>query len=230
MSNSTRPDTNRMSDGLVIKESAATVSLPAYACFTPSPLKDELVLLIHGYGQTAKGFADQVLGFLGDRSACAVQAPFPVPVRATSGTQVGYSWYAYDPATNTFHIPISTGVDFLCRTLEHFQVIEKVRRIIGFSQGGYVAPFVGLKLPYVEQVIGINCRFKDEELGRSEISFRIDAVNSENDSIVDCAKARASHQKLIELGSTGTFTILPGATHEFSVLTGQALSKIFALV
>jgi predicted esterase len=211
---------------LVLKQSSIPVDIPAHVLLTSDASSDEFILLIHGFGQTAKIFSERISEFLGDRPICAVQAPFPV---LTSGRQIGYSWYAFDRETNTFQIPIATGVDFLRKTLEHFRVADRIRKVIGYSQGGYMAPFIGLRLPHVKQVIGINCRFKDEDLSGSKISFRIDAIHGANDAIVEPEKARASHQKLIEMGCTGTFTVLPDTAHELSEPIGRAVTKALSL-
>jgi phospholipase/carboxylesterase len=203
------------------------VNLPSHVLLTSDTSSDEFILLIHGFGQTANSFSERIVEFLGDRPICAVQAPFPV---LTSGRQIGYSWYAFDRETNTFQIPITTGVDFLQQTLEHFRVADKIRKVIGYSQGGYMAPFIGLRLPHVKQVIGINSRFKDEDLSGSKISFRIDAIHGANDAIVEPEKARASHQKLIESGCVGTFTVLANSAHELSEPIGRAVTKTLSLV
>jgi predicted esterase len=216
----------RMMSNFVIKDSSIAVNIPAHVLLTSDTDSDEFILLIHGFGQTAKSFSERIVEFLGDRPICAVQAPFPV---LSAGRQIGYSWYAFDRESNTFQIPISTGVGFLQQTLEHFRLADKIRKVIGYSQGGYMAPFIGLRLPYVKQVIGINCRFKDEDLGRFKIFFRIDAIHGANDAIVDPEKARASHQKLIELGGTGTFTILPDTAHELSEPIGRAVTNALSL-
>src|ERR1700683_2247721 len=101
-----------MSDGLHFKEFSATVPLAVHVGIAAKESGEELVLLLHGYGQTAKKFFDQAAPYVNDRLVCVLQAPFPVPVRGKPGQRIGYAWYAYDLASNSFYIPISTAVSF----------------------------------------------------------------------------------------------------------------------
>ena len=61
--------------------------------------------------------------------------------------------------------------DFLFNTLKNLNLLNKELFIIGYSQGGYLAPFVGLKCPNTSAVIGINCNYKTEFFNQ-KINFK----------------------------------------------------------
>jgi predicted esterase len=228
-----------MNDGLILKELSAKVTIPARVYVTDSETasstdtgntnKGNLILLIHGYGQTATEFILQMEAYLQSRATVAVQAPFPVLVKSAEGRQLGYTWYVYDSKSNTFQIPISAAVDFTKQVLGDLQLAAKITRIIGFSQGGYLAPFVALTLPSVKQIIGINCRFKHEDLLYQTIPFRLDAIHGADDELVDPHNASRSHAELLAKGCSGSFKILPKTTHEISPAVGQAVEEFLRL-
>jgi predicted esterase len=209
-----------------LRELSASITIPAHVAIKEG--NDDLVLLVHGYGQTAKDFLEQVQEFFGERSLCAVQAPFPIPIKTGETTLIGYSWYAYDLQTETFQIPMSTAVDFLIQTLTQLDLIKKVRRVVGFSQGGYIAPYFGLKLPGVKQVIGVNSRFKDEDPELMKLRFRLDAINGTEDKLVEAKKAQASHAKFLAAGVTGEFRLLPKTGHKITEPVGKALRELLS--
>jgi predicted esterase len=128
--------------------------------------------------------------------------------------------------TKVFHIPISSAVEFAVGVLDQLGLTSKVTRVVGFSQGAYVTPFIGLRLPRVRQVISVNGRFKHEDLSDSKIPFRMDAINGEQDDIVDPVLARQSHHSLMDRGVRGTFNLIPKGTHRFSKDFAVVLAKL----
>jgi len=84
--------------------------------------------------------------------------------------------------------------------------------IAGYSQGGYLAPFLAKNLSGVSQVIGINGRFRDEQLS-GPLPFRLDGVNGEQDAFVDPVRARECHAAIVASGVQGSFIMVPDAGH-----------------
>jgi len=212
------------------KRLSANIELPAYCCVSGNPAEHPMVLLLPGYGQTPEPFLDKFGDCFNGYSLCVLQAPFPVPVKAKDkqGLQIGYSWYAYDATTGTYHIPMSTAVNFCLQIINKLGFKSQIKKLIGYSQGGYLAPFVAREIPSVTQVIGINCRFKNEDLDGHALPFRLDAINGASDRLVDPENAQRSHQKILEQGARGSFRSVPGEGHEITPAILQELKKMLA--
>ena len=87
--------------------------------------------------------------------------------------------------------------------------------VIGYSQGGYLAPFVAQDLPNVSQVMGLNCQFLDEELlGKWPLEMNL--ICGEKDEMVDPKNSKNSFDRLISKGARGKFTLVEGASHGLS--------------
>ena len=95
--------------------------------------------------------------------------------------------------------------------LNHFKKI-----IVGYSQGGYLAPFLGNKLENVVNCIAINAEYKHLMLPKL-CSFPLINICGENDEIVDPDNCQNSHREMIERGNTGDFYIIKNADHKINV-------------
>ena len=183
----------------------------------PAESSSPVALLLHGYQQTAERFYQRLADAIPPAfEVVALDGPFPVPFQQPEGEwRLGYSWYFYSTRQKYYYIPISAGVDYVRTWLKSQQLESRVQKIIGFSQGGYLAPFLGKTLPSVNQVVGLHCRFRHEDL-ESPGSFYLDAIHGEKDSLVDPEMARESHRRLLEQGWQGTFELIPDLGHTIS--------------
>jgi predicted esterase len=173
----------------------------------------ELVILLHGFSESGHRMFTKLEGLLPkDSVVLAPNGPFPMATHAGDHYKIGYSWYFYDPLTDEYLIEMETALNFVVGAVGQLGFDHLPVRIIGFSQGGYLAPFLGQRLNHTRQVIGVGCQFLDEELS-DKISFRMDGVHGADDSIVDPEKARVSHAKLVSRGIVGKFRLLQGAQH-----------------
>jgi predicted esterase len=181
----------------------------------------ELILLLHGYTESGQKIFDRLEKYLPD--SAAVLAPcglFPIPQRIGGDTQkveyeMGYSWYFYNFHTDQYVIDMEPAIQYLVGLVHELKLMHLPLRIIGFSQGGYLAPFVGLSLSETIQVIGISCRFLEDELPRIPL-FRLDAIHGEQDTVIECGPAQESHRRLIQKGAHGKFISLPNVAHRLT--------------
>ena len=88
--------------------------------------------------------------------------------------------------------------------------------IIGYSQGGYLAPFVGEKIPQTKHVIGVNCRFRFDKLP-DKLNFKIDGIHGEQDENVDPLRAKESFGVLKDRGASGGFYIVEKEGHRLTL-------------
>jgi predicted esterase len=165
----------------------------------------ELYLLLHGYGLTARSIFDKLSGVLpADAAVLAPNGPYPVPEKQEVGYRIGYSWYFYDPFADEYLIDHANSIRFLTQGIGKLGFGGLPVRVIGFSQGGYLAPLVALQLPKARQVIGVAARFLDDEI-EGVPSFRYDNVHGGKDEVVNPAGSRKYHGKLIARGGRGEF-------------------------
>ena len=131
----------------------------------PEGIPDQIILLLHGYSESGGGIFKKLEPLLPEKAlVIAPNGPFPIPQRTPEGYRMGYSWYFYNPATDEYVFDMDTGIRFLRGLLEQLKLPNLPVRLIGFSQGGYLAPFVARALPQAKQVIGIGCEFLADEL------------------------------------------------------------------
>jgi predicted esterase len=190
-----------------------------------NPKGSQLVILLHGFGQTA----EKIFSLLGPslpKDACvlALNGFFPMPQRIDNKYTVGFAWYFYDNFTDEYLVdekPASVAIQSLVDELG-FKGKKKV--IVGYSQGGYLAPFAAERLKNVEKVVGISCQFLKDEIKTP--NYLLDAIHGENDEVVDATIARKLHGELIKKGVKGTFTLVKNEGHKLTTSLLEPLKKL----
>ena len=174
---------------------------------------NKLVLLLHGFQQSGS-LIYRLLEDAIDSSfnLLAPNAPFPIPQKTGSGYRVSYTWYFFDPETDTYFYDMSLAIEYIEALLKNLDLKDKDVTVIGYSQGGYLAPFVAERLSAVSQVIGVNCRFRDEAL-TGPLPFRLDAIHGAADVLVDPKRAQRCHEAILENGGEGVFRLIEGGGH-----------------
>lgn len=176
----------------------------------------EVYLLLHGFGETAKVISKRIKKVLPkDQIILSPNGFFPIPQRTEEGFKMGYAWYFFDPVKHIYYIDYDVPATFLENLLKKLNIDNLPLTIIGYSQGGYLAPFVGQKLNSTKHVIGINCNYK-YEMYEYPVNFRIDALNGMKDDMVDPFNAQKSFEKLKEKGIEGSFFGLEEEDHRLS--------------
>jgi len=172
-----------------------------------------LFILLHGYSESGGRILNKLASHLPEDSLIlAPNAPFPMPQKTDDGYKVGFAWYFYDPRSQEYFIDTKTAVEFVSGLVKKLGYEKLEKTLIGFSQGGYLAPFVAQELGNVKQVVGIACEFLSEEL-RGEIPFRMDLIHGEQDEVVTVEDARTSHMNLVARKIPGDFHLLSGVGH-----------------
>ena len=181
------------------------------------------VLLLHGFLQSAQGFYRKIKpAFPEDCPAVVLQAPFPVFRQRSNRYDVGYSWFFYDSQSDTYLVKRDFAVNYCVEIIRQLGWENSLTHVVGYSQGGYLAPFVASELPGIKAVTGIHCRFRHEEL-KGELPFTINQLHGSDDQVVDPENSRKSHKAIIEKGNKGEFQLLEGIGHE---LTEPVLDRL----
>ncbi|MCM2277412.1 MAG: hypothetical protein NDJ89_04995 [Oligoflexia bacterium] len=190
-----------------------------------------LYLLLHGYEQSGAYFFRKCAGTIAaaDPEALIV-APngiFPLPRKEGDRYTVGFSWYFYDFSSDEYFIGMEPAVVFLQGLVARLEARELPVTLIGFSQGGYLAPFAAQAIPAVDRVIGIGCRFLEREV-EGELRFRLDAIHGARDELVPWQPTRRSFDAFQARGAKGEFILLPETGHRMDEAAKDALRRLLS--
>jgi predicted esterase len=203
----------------------AAIKTWTWADYSFSPGKDQgseapVILLLHGFAERARRIL-KVLGPSLPQDSCllAPNAPFPLPKKIfpENGNpyyQIGFAWYFFDDIKEEFYIDYSYPAHWLTKLLAHLELNHRPLIIIGYSQGGYLAPFVALENPQTIGVIGINCRFRHDMLSPSPPSYPLYALHSVKDDKVCPKRAKSSFNELVTRGYRGEFLEVNSTGHD----------------
>ncbi len=191
----------------------------------------ELILLLHGFAESGERLFRKLEPVLTEEILehaliLAPNAPFPMPHKKDSGYSVTFSWYFYEPGAAEYYIDMQAAIAFVCEGLRAHGAWDLPKRIIGFSQGGFLAPILATRLPAMKQLIGVGCEYLVDEIPGSlpqSVPYRVDAVHGSDDESVDPTAALNSHRRLLDSGVRGHFDRVEGASHKIDDLIRHSI-------
>lgn len=185
-----------------------------------------LTLLLHGYNERGLRIFRKIRRYLPEDSyIIAPNGPFPLPRVKPHRVDFGYAWYFYDPFTKTYHVDQTLVTGLLKELLKQANPENLPVTIIGFSQGGYLAPLIGYAEKNTKHVIGIGCEFRTRFFP-SRPAFTLDAIHGEIDPIVSYEHAQTEISSLNDLGINVSWHLIPELKHEISAEVGLTIKKI----
>lgn len=185
-----------------------------------------VVLLLHGLDERGLRIYRKLLRYLPEDSyVLAPDAPFPLPRMKSDRMDFGYSWYFYDKFQKTYQVDQTLALSLLHSLLKEINPQELPLTIIGFSQGGYLAPLLGYQEKTTRHIIGIGCEFRTKFFPHPP-TFTLDAVHGDADSIIPPNMAKNEIESLKEKNITVNWHSVPGAKHEISGEMGQLIKLI----
>lgn len=202
---------------------------------------ERLYILLHGYCESAEVIFRRLGRHLNSTdSIVAFDGLYPLPKTLPLESFVkegdspekflqGFAWYFYDQRADQFLIDYQVPVNSLCHALESLNPENKPVSIVGYSQGGYLAPFLALEYRPTTHVLGINCSFRFDLLKEnySEIPFRIDQIQGREDQIID---TKLCHRRFYELKDhyecDGEFEWIDEGTHWLDATTRKKAISI----
>lgn len=182
-----------------------------------------LIILLHGYGQTAQGFFSEVEKII--PKDCALLVPngiFPLPGKARTIESLGFAWYFYDSQSDQYYIPYSIPSSLIQKLIIQLGLEQKEKIVVGYSQGGYLAPFVAQTLTLMKHVVCINSSFRTDLMQKSSSKYLVHGINGEIDDLVDPQQAKIKHDGLKNLERQGDFHLVPDTHHRIN----EAILKI----
>lgn len=188
----------------------------------------ELVVLLHGWQQDGRYILGELQScFSKDAVILAPDAPYPVPFVKNGQLKLGYAWYFFDPRHMVYVIDNSFGLEYLEKLITELGFGDLPKRLVGYSQGGYITPFLGDRLENVIQSLTVNSRYRSEVL-KKELAFPVDAINGAGDTIVDVDRAQRCHAAMLEHGNTGDMVLVEGSQHKVDNGLRKAVTEIVA--
>lgn len=185
----------------------------------------EVILLLHGLGERGKRIFRKLLPFLPKEALIiAPNGPFPIQRNKQHKVEFGHSWYFYDKIEKKYFI----NQDMAKIWLRDLLKIENPRSlpvtIIGFSQGGYLAPLAGKEITETKLVIGLACEFRTT-LIQEKLPFEMIAVHGEEDEIIPPSMAKNEIALLKDFGINVDFHSVKGG-HEITSEMGKVVQEI----
>ncbi len=197
--------------------------------FLSEPKGNGLVILLHGYQDTAHsmlkriGWLDAELPF----QILAINAPFPVPVWNKDGFKEAYAWYFRDRDYGLTIVEPNTTAERIAQLFRDLQ-LENTRKVFfGFSQGGYLAPYVAAHSDKVKGIAGLGCGFNEEAFENLN-PLPVLAIHGAKDDRIAIEKSKKEYAALTAQGFTGAFHEIPDLEHRVHPSV-EPLVRAFAL-
>lgn len=188
-----------------------------------------LVVLLHGYEQSGQKMIEKLQSAIPtDRVILAPNGPFPLPRRTESGYRMGFSWYFWNPLTDEYYIDMEVAVGMMSELVSRLGYSGLPTTLIGFSQGGYLAPFLAQALPQVDHIIGLGSEYLVDEIPYP-VRYRADAVHGAKDEVVSPQNSQKSHAELVRRGAMGEFVLLSETGHRIDASMQSEISRLVSL-
>jgi predicted esterase len=179
---------------------------------------DRLVVLLHGYQDNAQSMLKR-LGWLDSAPPfqwLALNGPFPVPIWNADGFKEAYSWYFRDQSRGISLVEPSLTGEVVAQLIKHLGYSARPLVLFGFSQGGYLAPYVAKHLPNTHGIVGLGCGYNQQAyLGLKPTQVR--GIHGTSDERIDLETARREHRAVMELGLKGSFLEIQNFTHKIDM-------------
>lgn len=188
-----------------------------------------IVLLLHGLDERGLRIYRKLINYLpADSYVIAPNAPFPLPRMKVDRFDLGYTWYFYDKFTDSYLVDQSLALSLMRDLLTMANPQHLPVTLIGFSQGGYLAPLLGFENSDVKKVIGIGCEFRSHFFNQVP-DYELHAVHGADDTIIPSAQALREIESLKTKGTNVYWHLAQGAKHEINASVGTIVKKILEI-
>ncbi len=212
-----------------IEFSSIETTLPFSYRHRAVPSPKVLVIFLHGYSDHGGSFLKRLYpdGWSSALSEAAVlipNGPFPVPVKSETGWREAYSWYFYREEEQRMVISPATAIRECQQLIGKFGYENTPKILVGFSQGGYLAPQLAPEIKNVRQIIGVATGYREDYyLPLSKINLT--AIHGSDDEIFPVGQARLAHGKIQSQGFDGQFIEIPNLKHIAAKPVGDAIDS-----
>lgn len=172
-----------------------------------------IIILLHGYMLDGQYILNKFKDSLpSDSLIIAPNGPFLVPQKKGEEYFPRFSWYFFDPNKKTFYINYEPAANFVINLLEKINTNNLPITIIGYSQGGYLAPKVAENHPLVDSVIGVSCIFRKS---RFDLNDKViySQIHGDNDLVVSIEEALEEWESIKNSHKDNQFIKVPDSGH-----------------
>ena len=191
------------------------------------PRAPGLVIALHGYQDHALSMLRR-LGWDHPEKLpfrlLAINAPFPVPVWTNEGFKEAYSWYFRDTTRDLTYVAPATTAERLARLLTDLKLDDTPKVLFGFSQGGFLAPYLARLAREVRGIVGFGCGFNAEAYDVLK-PLPVYGLHGDQDERVSLERTRREYAHVASLGFPGQFRVLPGVRHRLDAETVEPVVR-----
>ncbi len=212
-----------------IHTTTVSTTLPFSFRHRPVAKPRALAMFFHGYSDHGGSFfrrlfRDGIPEALQDVAILIPNGPFPTPVKSETGWREAYSWYFYNDAEQTMLIDPSTAVQGCRSLIQKFGYTDLPKIMVGFSQGGYLAPYLSSRVKNVKEIVAVSTGYRPDFYPEGE-TWKVTAIHGSKDEIFSVANARKAHAAILARGFEGEFIEIPNLTHVASPEVGAAVTE-----
>lgn len=196
------------------------LEVPVHVHLPSGESDGSLLVALHGMGMSAGSFARHVLPATPPGTTLLLpQGPLPYEIRRDSGIRQGNSWYVYLGDEEPFLRSMQRTEEWLLAAVDDAVDsldLDPARvSLLGFSQGGYLAGYVGIRNSLrFRRLVVAGGRIKHEVLAdaareAARTPLQVLAVHGEQDESVGLEAVRASVGAIGEAGVPVQFRSFP---------------------
>lgn len=190
---------------------------------------ERVFILLHGFQLDAQfiyKFFSQIKELKND-SILAPNGPYLSPFKKRGEFYKGYAWYFFDSQKSQYLIPFDPAISYIKQLVKKLKIEDKKITLIGYSQGGYIAPAIAYELDNVDSVIGIACCFRNSKFSiKNNINYI--QIHSKADLVVDYNNAFEEHVKLTDRGARTEWISLEDSGHKLDIDYLEELRKLLS--
>jgi predicted esterase len=187
-------------------------------------VQDKTIILLHGYGESKERIFKTLGAHLAGiaRRLIILNAPFPLPYLSKSGYKEGYSWYFRSLQYNLTLIPPEVCEPLFTKFVQTAGLTKSPVSIIGFSQGGFIMPYLAQQIPNLDKLIGISCGINFDSWYR-EHKPNLHIIHADNDNLSSIEHAE---EQFLDLGfdKSKFYTVAGG--HEIDTVKIEIVKRL----
>lgn len=179
------------------------------------PNATKIGIVLHGYAQNSSIIMDSLQEVLKDEDYnwFVPNGVFPMPKQVAKEVKYRFAWYFYDSIQEKYFIDFTYPTFILSKFLEMNNPTGLPVTIIGYSQGGYLAPFLAQAVSQTKTVISINANYRYDMLEENKFDFNLWALHGDKDEVVDYNRSKNSYNHIKDKLNGGNFITINDGKH-----------------
>jgi predicted esterase len=175
--------------------------------------KKKLAILLHGFAQSAKEIEGELKDSISDEYDILIpNGPFPIPKIRADKIEERYAWYFYNRHTDQYKVNYDFPATILSKLINELGYKDNEKIIIGYSQGGYLSPFLANELQNVTSVYALACTIKWQYLPK-ELNYPLIQIHGQDDLMVDYKNSKEHFVELAKIAQSSKYISLAGVGH-----------------